>query len=577
MIILSKRVNVPQYIKNVKTSTNYAARQVLQTTMPALSELYINTKDSLSELNSNRIKSKSKLDRSVSMYKQKMTSPMARLFSNIKEDLSTGKLYNEDRAMGNERSTIESMIGVSDIDNQSGSGMDMSSFETAINSTSNRGMLNSAASSFATAEYLGDISIRNNIETQTIQAKYHSEYMKAFSNIQNISMSILNFQTKVMADHIKRTHQYYDESITELRSISALLQENVEISRSMYGDSDNSRVSDLERMLTNSGILNVKEYIKGVKNKANNLLPISGGDLKTMTNSIIANPLGTLLMAAPHLLPKTMKKSMGQLDTAVSSLFSSYIMGLNKMKTKGKPFNIIAELLGLDINQNKSVNLGSYVNRKITLELENKKAKSIIEVIPSYLSEITKHLTGIDKVYNYTTGRFEDKKVIRDTLKRDIYNDSTTEMKTMKNSFSYNLSTAQSAMPSIFERVTLERDMNDFIYFLATSGYPFNEGSSTYIDCKKFGLKLRGGEKSFNKLKGMYGMMSKEEKIAVRNEQVTSLRKSNDMINSYNRYIQDTGYSAAINGLDGKSFNPSRLGSYDKNNYKNVNTNTINL
>ena len=130
---MAKRHNVPQYTANVMRSFRHISANVAKQQMPSLTETVVSARDAYRGVRQLLIQDRSSLRMNGKFFKTTLFKPVQDILTNAKEDIMSGKLYNEERELSvTSQGMSELLMGMDD-----GSAPDMSGFNTAIESSSN--------------------------------------------------------------------------------------------------------------------------------------------------------------------------------------------------------------------------------------------------------------------------------------------------------------------------------------------------------------------------------------------------------------------------------------------------------
>ena len=564
---MKKYNNIPSYMKNVKHSGKNIMSNQLRGLMPILSDTVVSGKDAFKEFSSFDKSNGVQYGNYVKQRKNIIFGPLRDFIRNAKEDLKSGKYYNEERISGTFGNGIDEMLdGFGDIDeisddNELEDVRITSKFDRYLKSTSNSLSIGNKTLSNSlnevninNTEYIANVNTMNSTKFMALTTKNHMEQMKQLKNIENIGMSMLKFNQDIVASAIERQDKFHDDILNETRELKELIQQQTDFNMSRFksGSKSSNSYSPLNNILGNTGSgLNIREYVNNVKKNLKRQSPMDKDMISTVFKSYSGSPISTILnFLIPTLIPKNIKKGMEDLDKGIGALFATYLLQLNNIKYNGKKSmaRTLAEILGVNINTYSKPNLSIYRNQDMTLEIEQKKAKAITEVIPTYLSKITEAMTGITKSYDYTRGVFVDKtkkrKEVINDYKNNIYNDMYNSGRSLEKQYELqrnNLSKNQSKY--------IEHDLREFIIFLGSHTIQYNP-SMTYSQLRRKGLRLKGGETSYNLIRRFYASMSKTEQMNVRNEQLQSLAGRPDLNSRFDIDLQSSGDSALFNGMD---------------------------
>ena len=551
----TKRYNVSQYANNLARSAKQIAGSVLRSSMPTLSDTIISTQDIVSDLRKSANETRMRLEQHKRMQDNTILRGTKVLLNNIKDDLKSGKLYNEDRMFGGQDSMSQMLM-------EYGSDENNSELEKVAKSSLGGSVFNSkeiTSSAFKNTEYLAELEKSHHNQKLFMDAKSHKENINALTNIQTIGMSILEFNNTVLRDHIAKTQAYHAQSLQKMDEIKILLEEQ---NKRYTSKNKGSTIHPLENILNSRGGLNIKEYAKYVKGN------VSRGNPFGMVNSSMfkmmgASPISSILeFALPYMLPKDVMKKLGNYDKQFTGSIAQFFGKMDDWKHgDNKLLRSLGNIFGVNFERGTKPNLAKYKTDSMTLEIEQKKAKAITEVIPTYLSEIVNVMTGKNMIYNYNTGRFMDRAQARKNKDNELRTTISTHMTDTRGILNESLS-ARTINKSSRQKETYAEDLDRFIYWLSINpNVKVNQLS--YQDARSNGLDpLRGGNDSFEILKESYRSVSREKMNIINRDRLLSNKKLSDTMRNFSNDLNDSGLSAlyatdGITSTGGRQFNYS--------------------
>ena len=568
----TKRHNVPGYAKNLKRSAAKMGRDIAFTTMPSLANTVVSTKQVFTDLRQFAVKERSRLRIQNNYQKKSLLRPVHEIIENAKDDLKSGKFYNEERLAESQTQNMSEFLGTmsgdEDYTPESNSEVSLASFNKFISSTSANSMSTARAISdtqIKTTEYLGELSMTQHTQNMVMNRQMHLEQMGKLNNLEKIGMSMVEFNTKTMTDHIKATHQFYDEILSETRDLKRSIDKIANSMNARYGDGK-TKMGKKNALadIFGGGSFDISSYFGAVKGNISNQIPFTGDMMKGMFDSFKASPIsGLMTLASTFMMPKGVKSGAGKMDKTIQGLFAQYLHMMNDWKygrTKHNGFlgdleQLIGNIAGVDMKTNAKPDLSQYKNQALTAEMELKKHKAITEVIPSYLSEILKTMSGKDMFFNYTKGMFEDRDTVRSKLDKDKKSSLVYSMDETKRHFDRAVDSVSKQFS--FDNNTkksLEEDIDTFIAWLATSDYPYEpqknrKNANYYSTLVKQGLNLKGGINTYKIIESMYLKSSSAKRLAMTSERVSANVVSKDIMQKFNSDLQSAGTSALYNGL----------------------------
>ena len=221
---MANKMNKSSYGKNLRRSAGKIASKIAYTTMPSLTQTVVSTKQAFNDIKQFGLKGRSQLRVQNRYNKRTLLRPINEIIENAKEDLKSGNFYNEERMMQESSSNMSDFLGTmsgeDDAGEESSNSSSMASFNKFISSTSANSMNSARAISdtqIKTAEYLGELSMTQHTQTMVMSRQQHLEQLNKLDNLEKIGVSLAEFNTKTMSDHIKATHQFYNEILSETR------------------------------------------------------------------------------------------------------------------------------------------------------------------------------------------------------------------------------------------------------------------------------------------------------------------------------------------------------------------------
>ena len=147
------------------------------------------------------------------------------------------------------------------------------------------------------------------------------------------------------------------------------------------------------------------------------MLKDENGNGDSIFKSFVASPLEHVLsMAIDNILPKMFKQSMESFNKSLSGFFGSMLMNLNRASSNNTIIDTLLGFLGIHNSLKNKMDTSLYEKGKV--DFDGITRKSIVEVIPTYLSKILSTLSGKEEMrYDFSKGKFLSLKEIKE--KRD--------------------------------------------------------------------------------------------------------------------------------------------------------------
>ena len=216
----NKGYNVPRYAKNVTKSVGRMGASVIKTQIPVMADTFASSQEIYRNFRNMMMQSRSSIKRHKTLGENTYLRTAKNILKNAKEDFKSGNLYNEERAMQQSQEGMTQLL--TDMTGDDEQIFDSSAFDRVRESSTAAAMRSGRKSSSAitrnatkNAEYLGELSISQHTQDMMLSTKNHIETMKAFRNLESIGMSIIDFNSNVLASHILKTQKYQDDSLNE--------------------------------------------------------------------------------------------------------------------------------------------------------------------------------------------------------------------------------------------------------------------------------------------------------------------------------------------------------------------------
>ena len=309
------------------------------------------------------------------------------------------------------------------------------------------------------------------------QAKFFGDIKNGIFNTNQTLSSLVNFNENAMGTHIENSRKFFDESTKLARENNAILKEMLDMERVRFKeeqairDRNNKRRNPKEHtsfydILDANGLPNLLEYgaaiKKNFKNNIDDILPgissvidMDPQQLKAM----FANPLGGLItMAVSSALGDDVKRAHRSLDKTFGGIFSNLIAELNyKGDNSDNLFaSTMSKIFGLRANKKTSIDTSKY--EKGAVPFDGKTRKSIIEVIPTYLSQITSALTGEEPVYfDFDAGKWTKRSKVKEDFNKRLDDSKKYATSTLEES----VKNALASLENVDD--TLKKSVNDAI------------------------------------------------------------------------------------------------------------------
>ena len=407
-------------------------------------------------------------------------------FKSALSDLKTGKFYDAAREGKLIDESFDEEMGFDDFnfdeeggDSSSSTGPSSDTLAT-IKTLQNTAEISTDAIAGAvvkSGKYNAEVTKQSTSLIISQQAKFFGDIKNGIFNTNQTLANLVNFNENAMGTHIENSRKFFDESTKLARENNAILKEMLDMERVRFKeeqairDRNNKRNNPKERtsfydILDANGLPNLLEYgaaiKKNFKNNIDDILPgissvidMDPQQLKAM----FANPLGGLItMAVSSALGDDVKRAHRSLDKTFGGIFSNLIAELNyKGDNSDNLFaSTMSKIFGLRANKKTSIDTSKY--EKGAVPFDGKTRKSIIEVIPTYLSQITSALTGEEPVYfDFDAGKWTKRSKVKEDFNKRLDDSKKYATSTLEES----VKNALASLENVDD--TLKKSVNDAI------------------------------------------------------------------------------------------------------------------
>lgn len=423
-----KTNTIATYTKNVAKSIGYSVIDEIKNSNPAIKAFGENNADVMKST----YHAITHMKQTVSSLSQSILDSKAgalgkQAVSNIKEDLKTGKFYNMERKQKSESAVASSWMSVDgDEDDFDFEGLADGNFDAGggedENDISLEDMMDLVGKK--SSEAVSDVIVKTaeySAEVQTDLARASAEQAQSiYANLhagmgtinENIS-KMIEIANGPLTDHMQNSQKYYESESALSQERNDLLKQILEIQKGMYSKKGQDYSKDRITMsqIMDEGMPDLETYFKAIKKNMDNA---SGGMFDMfkeylengMLETMIASPLeGLTSVVAKTIIPKTLTEAMKTFNKSLSGAFSSIMSQMMNSDSDNSVFNFIKNLFGIDDYTKTSISTGRY--EKGAVPFDGIVRKSIVEVIPTYLSRIESALThNTERRYDYETGKF---------------------------------------------------------------------------------------------------------------------------------------------------------------------------
>ena len=432
-------LKITNYLKNLGKSVKYAAIEGFKTnydtTYKSFDQASTATKETV-----NAIVNYRQTFRKAQEYLMKTSAYEASnlALKSAKEDLKSGKLWNQDRAdkvmFGGDDDDFdwnfdEDSIGGDDSD----SGLDITDGDRAVAKTVHEASKANAdqisGTILSAAKYNADV-------TKQTASFMFAQQERLFGNLNNSIMGLgttmgnmQNFMTTNMQTHIENSTKYFEESTKYQRENNAILKELLDMERERFKEwsigrdaekkrQDKGLKQDITDILSN-GVMDWGAYGKHLKkgfvDQAENLglTMIS----KEMLMGMAANPLQYIpAYLVQRAMGKPLEKAIGGFNKTLTGLFNQINADLLRAKDKDGLGGILANIFSVKVASKDKIDTSKYFKGQVPFDGMTR--KSIVEVIPAYLARIESLLGGEERIYDFDKGKFSSLKILEREKKR---------------------------------------------------------------------------------------------------------------------------------------------------------------
>lgn len=432
-------LKITNYLKNLGKSVKYAAIEGFKTnydtTYKSFDQASTATKETV-----NAIVNYRQTFRKAQEYLMKTSAYEASnlALKSAKEDLKSGKLWNQDRAdkvmFGGDDDDFdwnfdEDSIGGDDSD----SGLDITDGDRAVAKTVHEASKANAdqisGTILSAAKYNADV-------TKQTASFMFAQQERLFGNLNNSIMGLgttmgnmQNFMTTNMQTHIENSTKYFEESTKYQRENNAILKELLDMERERFKEWSTGRDAEKKRQdkglkqditdILSNGVMDWGAYGKHLKkgfiDQAENFG--LGMISKEMLMGMAANPLQYIpAYLVQRAMGKPLEKAIGGFNKTLTGLFNQINADLLRSKDKEGMGGILANIFSVKIANKDKIDTSKYFKGQVPFDGMTR--KSIVEVIPAYLARIESLLGGEERIYDFDKGKFSSLKILEREKKR---------------------------------------------------------------------------------------------------------------------------------------------------------------
>ena len=432
-------LKITNYLKNLGKSVKYAAAEGFKTnydtTYKTFDQASTATKETVSAIVNYR-----QTFKKAQEYLMKSTAYEASnlALKSAKEDLKSGKLWNQDRADkimfgGDSDDDFDWNFDEDVSGDDSDSSLDITTGDKAIAKTVHDASRASAdqisGTIMSAAKYNADV-------TKQTASFMFAQQERLFGNLNNSIMGLgttmgnmQNFMTTNMQTHIENSTKFFEESTKYQRENNAILKELLDMERERFKDWNTVREAEKKRQdkglkqditdILSGGIMDWGAYGKHIKkgfvDQAENLG--LGMMSKEMIMGLAANPMQFIpAYLVQQAMGKPLEKAIGGFNKTLTGLFNQINADLLRSKDKEGVGGILANIFSVRVANKDKIDTSKYIKGQVPFDGMTR--KSIVEVIPAYLARIESLLGGEERVYDFNKGKFSSMKILEREKKR---------------------------------------------------------------------------------------------------------------------------------------------------------------
>ena len=561
--------NVISYISNLGKSVVYTAQDKIKDMTPAYEEFKSTNAELFKDVYDSVVNYRVTYHKTKKLFSNSKIYEAADVgFKATLEDIKTGKFYNKARMNALESKSV-GMDDFGDFDDLLGGDDDFTNFDdfeddlnfddesdssnritrgdrevvSAIN-TSNTAVANAISLAIGkTGEYITESNKTSSRLLYTQNLQMNNILSSGMGTMNQNLGSLIDFSNNVVAKHVENSAKFYADNISLMMEQKELLTKLVN-----YTIPQEKTVRESNRVtyedIASAGVPDLKEYMKAVKQNFESMTSMYssamsiGGDTGNPLLELVKSPLKFIPeMFINQIAPKTIEKSIKNLDKSFEGLFGSLMAKFNSM-AKDEDSNLIQKSIGrlLGVQTGiKSIDTSQYEKGKV--DWDGKSRKALIEVIPAHLSKIVSLLSGEpEKIYDYDRGKFikaNSMHKILDDKRKGHVKTATEDAREYFDKYMEYLT-----FNSKDEKKTLEKAIDTIFERIYTNGTLFQVNSKKDDDYTEYGV----GEKEFKTFKAMFKNLPKYIQHQINgniyNERAAESRQNKELSASGDSIIQ---------------------------------------
>ena len=558
---MAKSVNVSSYMKNLIKSGGYVAVDLFKSYAPTMSILGEKTKDATTtayKAIKDFVGPENTSSFSFKNLVQSGKDTAKNVWSNMLDDLKTGKLYNKERqdALGSEFAEGLGLNFDLDFDFDDDWGDDEEDFSESDSAKAQvttevqtskaiiasvdamgKGLASTiVASDAASTNYIVDSARDNTKALFNLNKEGFGTITKSLNTVNETIYAFSKIGEPLTA-HMQNSTVFFASTTKSLQNIEQTLKE-IEKNTTPVSGAENRRANrktSLNDLITDEGGIDFSgllEYTKSSINEYKDSISMITDFIKPIGKSKGKNisPMSSITKSiVDKLIPTLVKESIKDLDESISDALGAGLIKASKKRTGNFLIDTILDLVVPGMNRKTTIDVGNY--EKGPVAWDGVARKALIDVIPTTLLEIYSAITGSEPMrFDYRSGKFVKTKSIlseQRARKEEYIKDSGGEFyedvisaidKKYKNNKSENSRVQKEAL-KFFEKAF---DTGDFSIFNKTPEY-FGIDPATLALIQTV-MTDYGNDKNPGEVKRMNNKWSKKAISAAA---------------SYSRYIED--------------------------------------
>lgn len=570
---------VPSYVKNVVKSFSYAATNKVKALAPSTaefattnSELYKDTVKVIRDYKTT-LRNVGKLVQGSDIY-----DATNNIFKNAMDDLRTGNFINKSR----ENAVMDDVFGGDDFDFDIGDGFD-NSFDSSDSDSSSsddmKGFENVARVSVKNANQISDAvktstgaMVSTVVQNQRdianhqfmISQAHFNETMGRMEGINNTLVDVGNLIKNQLDNLINPSIQFYTDAMGKLEEITGYTKEMAAYQKNLY-DAKNKELQATEfkedplyEMFGANGGLDLTRYARTVMDNMNKeftnqsmgMFDMFGGPSGFM-RMLSASPLSFIPNTLVQLMiPVTFNRAVARFDKSLSGFFSSLISKFTEWQDSQSPIlRMIGKFLGVKAKDNESVDLGQY--NVETGSLDKMTHRTINTVIPTYLRQIVDLLGGRAKVFDHTTGTFNDLEKMRKNYNESLDRAAMSGLSDISDDINKRLDMILENVKDAKQVKRAKDDAKEILKKMSSRGHIYsNFGKMNYEDFENTmgNINLQGGEQSFKLFASVFNSLPKEMQLQLAGAINESRFSKRNVQQTMIREMYSRGYNSLFDG-----------------------------